>query len=143
MVATGIAEVGSSAASELSGIKSLSTLHDAPRSFRHRQVDELTVLSPGRGATGLLECRQHPSRPGQLFGRGGENLVDDRQLARVYCRLAEQTQAARRLGFSPQAAVVFQQRMYAVAGRWLAGRAGGGHQVRAGEQRLLVTGGDP
>src|SRR4029077_3350788 len=132
MVTAGIAEVGSSVSSELSGI-TLSTFHDPASPLRHRQIDELAVLGPGRRTAGLVERSQHTRRPCQLFRRGSEDLVDDRQLSRVDGRLAEESQSPCRLGLSAKASVVFKERMDAITRRWLAGGPRGGHQVRTGE----------
>src|ERR1700674_4608287 len=112
---------------------------DLPRSLGYRQVHELAGSRLRRGASRLLECPQHLPRPFQLFRCRREHLVDDRHLAWVDGRLAEEPKSPRGLGLPPEPIVIGEQRMYAVAGLRFAGRAGGDDEVRACIERFLLT----
>src|SRR5712692_3955482 len=112
------------------------------RSLGHRRVNELSIRGPGRGASRRFEGGENPLRPGLLFRGGREDLVDDRQLARVKGGLAEETQPPGGLSLLPETRIVFEERMNPIAGRWLAGGAGREHEVRAGEKRFLLAGRD-
>src|SRR6202521_4652006 len=112
---------------------------DLPGSLGHRTVHELAGRGLGRGAPRLLECRQHLPRPFLLFRCRREDLVDDRHLAWVDGRLAEDPKPLRRLGLPPEPIVIAEQRMYTVAGLRFAGRAGGDDQVGARIERFLFT----
>src|SRR5579872_902287 len=71
--------------------------HDPARTLGDGKVDELSVFCSRGRLPRHLESLEHASRPFELARRRRENVMDDRELARVDRGLAKETQPFRSL----------------------------------------------